>query len=342
MIPIGDSLPTRRRPWINLLIILVTFLVFFVELGLGSRVDALIYRFGATPALISQALAREPGVPASLLWTLITSQFLHAGWMHLLGNVLFLWVFGDNVEERLGHLRYLLFYLLSGTVAALVQVYSAPESTIPMIGASGAIAGVLGAYLVLWPRAQIAVLLPFFLFLIPLQLPVIFMLGVWFFTQLGSGLAAVTYASNATGGVAFWAHVGGFVFGAIAVMIVPKRQPTPATLPLRATRAGHGSRDYGCAVQAANVLGNIVQLLIGARLVVGLLGIEPDGLLSVLVRLINALSWPLVRPFAHLLPLIRVDGGVLELYALLALVVYHLLLAAIIWALTLPHRQRWN
>jgi len=338
LIPIGDSLPTRRRPLVNVTIIFLTLLAFLFELSLGAQVDRIIYRWGATPLLITRALAHDPRVPSSVLWTLVTSQFLHAGWMHLLGNMLFLWVFGDNVEERFGHFGYLLFYLVAGTVAGLVQVYASPSSTVPLIGASGAIAGVLGAYLMFWPSARVSVLFPVFFLLVPLEVPVVFMLGIWFLTQLSAGLATISVVSQATGGIAFWAHVGGFIFGAVAAVILPTRAPA-RSVPIGAgLGAARPSRGAGWLIHAVNFAGNVIQLLILFRLAFGLLGLGQRGPLGPLVRLVAALTWPLVQPFSHLLPIIQLDGSLLELYAVLALVVYHLLLAALIWALSAPTR----
>ena len=153
MIPIGDSAPRWTTPWVNYLIILITVLAFVFELSLARGLDAFVGRLGVTPALITGELAGDPRVPRGVLWTLLTALFLHAGWLHIGSNMLFLWIFGDNVEDRLGHLRYLLFYLVCGVGANLAQVFVDPASRVPLIGASGAIAGVLGAYLVLYPRA---------------------------------------------------------------------------------------------------------------------------------------------------------------------------------------------
>jgi membrane associated rhomboid family serine protease len=150
-------------------------------------------------------------------------MFLHGGWLHFLGNMLYLWIFGDNVEDRLGHARYTVFYLLCGTVAALAQVWTRPDSMIPTIGASGAIAGVMGAYFVLFPHSRVLTLIPLLVFWELLEIPAIFFLGIWFVMQLFSGVGSLAAAGD-TGGVAFWAHVAGFVAGLGGVFVFRRRQ----------------------------------------------------------------------------------------------------------------------
>jgi membrane associated rhomboid family serine protease len=153
-------------------------------------------------------------VPAALDWAdVLTSMFLHGGWVHFLGNMLYLWIFGDNVEDRLGHVPYLMFYLLCGAVAAMAQVFVNPASPIPMVGASGAIAGVMGAYFVLYPHSRVLAVVFIVLFIDIIEIPAIFFLGIWFIMQLFSGVGSVVQAAE--GGVAFMAHVGGFVAGVI-------------------------------------------------------------------------------------------------------------------------------
>jgi membrane associated rhomboid family serine protease len=157
------------------------------------------------------------GLPAVGL-TVLSSMFLHGGWLHLIGNMWYLWIFGDNVEDRLGHVRYLVFYLAAGIVAALVQYATSPDSSLPTVGASGAIAGVLGAYAVAFPRARVITLVPLIIFIQVLPLPALLVLGLWFVYQFLFGTLALT--TTATGGVAFWAHIGGFAFGALAMLLV--------------------------------------------------------------------------------------------------------------------------
>ncbi|TAK33536.1 MAG: rhomboid family intramembrane serine protease [Chloroflexota bacterium] len=223
MIPISDRPRARRFPVVNYLLIIATVLVFLHEISLSTRaLDRFLLEWGAVPALISSYLSgtsHDPHVPL----TLVTSVFLHAGWLHLLGNMLFLWVFGDNVEDSMGHLRYLVFYLICGAVATLTQMVIFPDSRVPLVGASGAVAGVLGAYLILHPTASVTVLMPVLLFL-PIDIPAIIVLAVWFVTQFFNGLAAITTASNATGGTGWWAHIGGFVLGAMLIFFFRRRR----------------------------------------------------------------------------------------------------------------------
>lgn len=220
MIPISDANPTRRFPIINLLFIVTNVVVFLYEISLSTRaLDNLVMAWGVIPSNIFFALANPFEAPLTVWLTLITSQFLHGGWAHIIGNMLFLWVFGDNIEDVLGHFGYLIFYLLAGIAAALIQVLVMGPLRIPTIGASGAIAGVLGAYLILYPTARIGILLPIFFFFTTIDLPALLVIGWWFVQQFFYGLGSLT--TTAVGGVAFWAHVGGFIAGLL--MILPFR-----------------------------------------------------------------------------------------------------------------------
>ena len=329
MIPVSDSAPRRRTPWVNYAIIFLTVLVFLFELSLGRGLDVFVRSFGVTPALITAALTGDPRVPRGVLWTLVTALFLHAGLLHLASNMLFLWIFGDNVEDRLGHLRYLLFYVLCGIGASLAQVLFDPGSRVPLIGASGAIAGVLGAYVYLYPRAWVTVLVPIFFFVWPVNVPVVLMLGMWFVTQLANGVAAITHASQATGGIGWWAHIGGFVLGIGLALLVPK--------PVAVRPAPHAGQQAATCPRWLSgpvaVVGDMLDLLIGARIILLLIGQPEGGLLGFATRLVFDLTWPLVGPFAGLLPVLWVGGSLLELYSILALLVYHLLIAALLWLL---------
>jgi membrane associated rhomboid family serine protease len=225
MIPIGDSNPLRRTPVMNWLLIVANALVFFYELTLPPRgLDRFFLTWGVIPQNVLAALA-QPLAPGSLrvFETLLTSQFIHGGWLHLLGNMLFLYIFGDNIEDVLGRLGYLVFYLICGIAAVLAQVFVlAPfmgRYAIPTFGASGAIAGVLGGYLVLYPLNRVSVLFPVLLILIPFDLPAFVIIGWWFVQQFFYGLMTLTPSAANSGGVAFWAHVGGFLIGMI--LIVP-------------------------------------------------------------------------------------------------------------------------
>src|SRR5215204_7819241 len=207
MIPLRDVIPSRTFP--ALVITLIAF-AFLFELTLSDRQLAVFVReYGLVPATFSFQAA-------------FTSMFLHDGWMHFLGNMLYLWIFGDNVEDSLGHGGFVLFYILCGGVAAIAQTVVHPDSTIPMIGASGAIAGVMGAYFVLFPHSRILAAVFLLLFLDIVEIPAIFFLGIWFLMQLFSGVGSLG-ATTATGGTAFWAHIGGFVVGVLGGLIVRMR-----------------------------------------------------------------------------------------------------------------------
>jgi membrane associated rhomboid family serine protease len=216
MIPLYDTLHARRFPLVNWMLIGVNVLVFLYELSLPSAgLEHLTFTWGLVPA---QLLAR----PAELWITVLTSMFLHGGWFHIISNMWVLFIFGDNVEDRMGGARYLVFYLLSGAAAALLEAFILPASRVPMIGASGAIAGVLGAYLVLYPRAKIASLVPILFIFTIIDIPAFLFLLFWFVSQLFSGW--LTLSGTAGSGVAWWAHVGGFLFGMITVgLFAPRR-----------------------------------------------------------------------------------------------------------------------
>jgi membrane associated rhomboid family serine protease len=220
MIPIHDDNPTHRKPIVTIALIATCILVYFWQASLGPRAGAAaVYSFGFIPAVLFDAAelpAELAVVPATL--TLFTSMFLHGGFMHLAGNMLYLWVFGNNIEDACGHGRFLLFYLLCGVAAAFAQALPDPDSEIPMIGASGAISGVLGAYLVLFPHARVHVLVPFVIFFFT-TIRAGWLLAFWFAFQLLSGATA----DPTQGGVAFWAHVGGFVAGVPLIFLLRDR-----------------------------------------------------------------------------------------------------------------------
>jgi membrane associated rhomboid family serine protease len=231
MIPISDSPEPRRSfPVVNVLLIVANVMVFFYELSLGPNLDQFLADYGTVPAAIASGHALSPTAPSPIYISLVTSQFLHGGFLHIAGNMVFLWVFGDNVEDHLGHLSYLLFYLIAGIVAGLSQVLADPLSTTPGIGASGAIAGVLAAYVVLFPRASVRTLLFLGPFITLTRISAFIMIGFWFVLQLVSAFVELAGTSAASGGVAFLAHVGGFLFG-LAVIAAWKvsRNPQPAS-----------------------------------------------------------------------------------------------------------------
>ncbi len=200
-----------------MLLIAVNLVVFFYEISLGKNIDSYIYSYGVIPAQLT-----VEGFTFEQTVRLTTAMFLHGGWFHVLSNMLYLWIFGDNVEDRLGHFKYLVFYLLTGYVATIAHVLYAPMSESPLVGASGAIAGVLGAYLILFPRARVLTLVFIFVFVQIIPIPAVIFLGIWFALQLLNGAAALS--SQAAQGVAFWAHIGGFVAGMLLVKLFARRK----------------------------------------------------------------------------------------------------------------------
>jgi membrane associated rhomboid family serine protease len=206
MFPLSDVIPSRTTPYITIGVIGLNALAFLYEIQLSDpQLQLFVQTYGVVPALFA--------------WpTVLTSMFLHSGWLHFLGNMLYLWIFGDNVEDRMGHVRFLFFYLFCGAAAALGQAATQPDSVVPMIGASGAIAGVMGAYFVLFPQSRVltAVFILFFIDLV--EIPAIFFLGIWFLMQFFSGFGSLG-ADAAEGGVAFWAHSIGFIVGAITGVV---------------------------------------------------------------------------------------------------------------------------
>jgi len=216
VIPLRDRNPTRRTPVITIGLVAACFVAFAVELSVtaagGDRaLEAFFEQWGAVPADITRALETGDYFGPAILG-MFTSMFLHGGWLHILGNMLYLWIFGNNVEDRMGRIPFLLFYLVGGITAALTQVVISPHSEVPLVGASGAIAAALGAYIVLFPGARILSLVFLGFFYQLLEVPALVILGFWFVLQLISGAAALG-ATTATGGVAFFAHIGGFVLG---------------------------------------------------------------------------------------------------------------------------------
>ncbi|HOJ22206.1 MAG TPA: rhomboid family intramembrane serine protease [Armatimonadota bacterium] len=222
MIPVRDDVPSISRPVVMYAIIVVNVLVYLYMLAIGPRgVGEVVSSFGVVPVLFT----RDPaGTDLLAVYpTLLTSIFLHGGLLHLLVNMWYLWIFGDNVEDRMGHGKFLIFYLMGGVVANLAHIGLNPLSPIPSIGASGAVAGVLGAYLVLFPGARIITIVPF-IFVFAIQLPAGLVLGVWFIIQLWSGLGSIGVDGTA-GGIAYWAHIGGFLFGLLVVrFLAPRRR----------------------------------------------------------------------------------------------------------------------
>ena len=223
MLPIKDRYPTVGTPWVVYGLIAVNALVFIVEVSLpDARLQHLIAHFGVIPARVTASLKGEASILTGLAIPAITSMFLHGGWAHLIGNMWYLFIFGDNVEDRLGHGPFLLFYLFCGAVALGFHYVVNVNGILPTIGASGAIAGVLGAYIVTWPRARVLALVPLFFIFTFMELPAAVFLGFWFLLQLFQGSLSIG-ASFATGGVAYGAHIGGFIAGAALLRAIGKK-----------------------------------------------------------------------------------------------------------------------
>jgi membrane associated rhomboid family serine protease len=235
MIPLRDDVPSRTIPFVNYAIIALNILAFVLELGMGRGLESYLRQAAVIPALYAGGdgrLALAEVVATSLQPDLglrvFVSMFLHGGILHILGNMLYLWIFGDNVEDRLGHFRYLVFYLLCGWAAAYAHIWADAASRIPSIGASGAIAGVLGAYTVLYPRARVVTLLPLGFFTQLVQVPAVFFLVFWFLQQFLYGALSLGARTAETGGVAWWAHIGGFAAGLLLVGLFQRRRRRPA------------------------------------------------------------------------------------------------------------------
>ena len=236
MIPLHDDNPTERTPFITVAFIAACTLVFFYQAALPPQPgEAFIFQYGAIPALLFGQADLPPtmSVTVPAYTTLVTSMFLHGGWMHLIGNMLYLWIFGNNVEDVMGHVRFIVFYLVCGVLAALSHAITDPSSTVPMVGASGAISGVLGAYILLFPHARVLVFIPG---LGMTSVAAGIVLGMWFLMQLLSGGMSIGHTG---GGVAFFAHIGGFVAG-MALIGFFKRPEVPFFSPGRVSRWDSG------------------------------------------------------------------------------------------------------
>jgi membrane associated rhomboid family serine protease len=229
MIPLRDNNPRRTVPVVTYVLIVLNVLGFVWELSLGGQLDRAIFAVAFIPARFWLT-----GYYVNDVLAIVTSMFLHGGFLHIAGNMLYLWIFGDNIEDRLGHGKYLVFYLLCGIIATLAHAFFSPASRIPTIGASGAIAGVLGAYLVLYPHARVTTIIPIFFFITVREIPAVFILGFWFVLQLLSGIGSLGVPdAQDLGGVAFFAHIGGFIAGMVLVFLfggtqrARRRQPPP-------------------------------------------------------------------------------------------------------------------
>ncbi len=322
MIPISESVSVRRTPWVTGTLVAICVVVFLFELMLPSRaLDLFIERWGANSQLVLAALAGNPRVPRGELLTLITSQFLHADWLHLLSNMVFLWVFGRAVEDRFGHGLYLAIYLLGGVGAGIFQSWmTGPQTNIVMIGASGAIATVLGAYLISFPTAWVTVLVPIFFFFWAFDVPAVLMLAFWFLSQFFTGLTSISRAA-APSHIAIWAHVAGFVLGMAVSILLPRR-------------AGYGTGRRGSdrrpdgpgPAGLISSVSSLISLGLTVRILLLFFLVRPGpGLLGQLAGLVYRVTEPLVRPFEAFVPRITLLGLPFDLPALVALLLVYLL-----------------
>jgi membrane associated rhomboid family serine protease len=211
MFPVSDVIPSRTVPLVTIALIAANVLIF-------------LYQVALPPVGLELFVGTYALIPAWFWWpSLFTSQFLHAGWMHIFWNMVYLWIFGDNVEDRLGRVRYLLFYLAGGAAAALLQILFNPSSAVPMLGASGAVAAVMGAYFVIYPRSRVLTAIFLVVFFDLVEIPALFFLGTWFLLQLVNGIGSLGVSNAAGGGTAFWAHLGGFAVGAVVGAVLRRR-----------------------------------------------------------------------------------------------------------------------
>lgn len=221
MIPLRDSVRSGRTPYVNIGLILINVVVFIQQLWLQPyQLNQIYYNFGVIPAEVVNVFYTGTSI-GQLAVTFVTSTFMHGGWFHLIGNMLYLWIFGDNIEDQLGHVKYLFFYLLAGLAGGIAHVLANPASTIPVIGASGAVAGVLGAYVLSFPRSRVLALVPVLFFLTVIEVPAIIFIVAWFVIQVFNGVAFLGGTANA---VAWWAHIGGFLAGAGLVKLLAQQR----------------------------------------------------------------------------------------------------------------------
>lgn len=219
MIPLRDTIPSKRVPLFTYSLIAINLAIFIWELSLGPGGEGAILAYAFVPARVFGSTSAE-GAPLGPYLSIFSSMFLHGGWLHLLGNMLYLFIFGDNVEDAFGHVGFLAFYLVCGVLSALTQGLFDPFSKVPMVGASGAVAGVLGAYFVLYPNARVLTLIPIFIFIQMVEIPAFFFLLFWFLFQFVSGALSSGIGASDQGGIAFWAHVGGFAAGLLVALAV--------------------------------------------------------------------------------------------------------------------------
>ena len=230
MIPLRHTIPLRTTPVVNRALVIINGIIFLTQLFLGQRTEMLINIFGFVPARLAHPVAHGYSM-FEVAVTLVTSLFLHGGFVHLIGNMIYLWVFGDVVEDALGHVRYLMFFLVCGVIGSLTHTMLFPNSTVPSIGASGSIAGVLGAFLVMRPRARIVTLLPLVVYWTMVEISALVLLPIWFAMQFFNGFLSIAaaHATQEVSGVAWWAHVGGFLFGMLIGAFARRSAPERVT-----------------------------------------------------------------------------------------------------------------
>jgi len=226
MIPLRDTIPSRTFPYINYTFILLNLFLLLYQVSLGYHLERFLYTWGVVPVKFFAPFDYDHLGFSDRVLPLFTSMFLHGGWLHLLGNMLFLYIFGDNVEDRLGHIRYFFFFILCGVLAVVAHLITNPSSRVPTIGASGAIAGVMGAYLFLFPYARVVTLIFVFFFIDIIEIPAFFFLAFWFILQFLNGTMSVSSANAVSGGVAWWAHIGGFLAGILLLFVFGVRRTT--------------------------------------------------------------------------------------------------------------------
>jgi len=225
MIPIRDNIRSRHFPWMTVAIILANAAMFWHELELRDGLGDFVMRYGLVPWKLTEGIRTTGFVPSAHLVPWFSSMFIHGGWLHIIGNMWFLWIFGDNVEDRFGPWKFLVFYILGGLVAGAFQVAVGPMSKVPMIGASGAISAVLAAYVLFYPKARVVTLVPLFILFFFIELPAILFIGFWFVLQYLNGMSALS--SGVGEGVAWWAHIGGFIGGVVLALLF-KGEARPA------------------------------------------------------------------------------------------------------------------
>lgn len=245
MFPLHDNIPSRRVPVAMYAIIIANVVIFLFQLAMPSqRLEQIFYLFGIVPLRYTNAAwAESVGYTSGSYWPFLTGMFLHGGWLHIISNMWSLWIFGDNVEDRMGHVRFFLFYVLCGIASGFVHLLTNASSPLPTIGASGAIAGVLGAYLLLYPRARVLCLILLIFYPLFVELPAVIFIVVWFMSQFFSGAMALLSPGHA-GGIAWWAHVGGFVAGAIIYRLFVGPAPPPSPEGQRVSRVYRNEQDW--------------------------------------------------------------------------------------------------